>query len=154
MDRQNPATQQRPEPQQQPPPPPAPPFGAAAFEAADAVPGTITVASADGDHEAAFAWLADADSRIGPIFEAVINGKYYWVPASAVAALTIEAPEDLRDFVWMPAQFRWQNGGEAASLSWLAGPMGGANDFPTTIQPTFNPFPGKKPANILGRSPR
>ena len=89
---------------------------AAAFEAADAVPGTITVASADGDNESAFAWLADADSRLGPIFEAVINGKYYWVPASAVSELTIEAPEDLRDFVWMPAQFRWQNGGEAVAL--------------------------------------
>ena len=89
---------------------------ASALEAADAVSGKITVATADGESESSFAWLADADSRLGPIFEAVINGKYYWVPSSAVSELTIEAPEDLRDFVWMPAQFRWQNGGEAVAL--------------------------------------
>src|SRR5262245_22524683 len=29
-----------------------------------------------------FSWIADADSRIGPVLEAVINGRYYWVPYS------------------------------------------------------------------------
>ena len=28
----------------------------------------------------AFAWMADADMRLGPVLEAVINGRYYWVP--------------------------------------------------------------------------
>src|SRR5262245_56002893 len=27
-----------------------------------------------------FQWIADADSRLGPVLEAVINGRYYWVP--------------------------------------------------------------------------
>ncbi len=88
----------------------------AAFESADATPGTLTVAGPDGEQDVDFEWLADADSRLGPVFEAVINGKYYWVPSSAVAAVTIDAPEDLRDVVWTPAQFRWRNGGEAVAL--------------------------------------
>ena len=30
-----------------------------------------------------FEWIADADTRLGPVLEAVINGRYYWVPFSA-----------------------------------------------------------------------
>ena len=63
-----------------------------------------------------FEWIADADSRLGPVLEAVINGRYYWVPFSRLAALTIEEPEDLRDMVWMPAQFQFENGGELVGL--------------------------------------
>jgi type VI secretion system protein ImpE len=63
-----------------------------------------------------FAWIADADSRLGPVLEAVINGRYYWVPFSRLAALNLEAPADLRDMVWMPAQFQFENGGEVVGL--------------------------------------
>src|SRR5262249_26748547 len=51
-----------------------------------------------------FDWVADADSRLGPVMEAIINGRYYWVPFSRVREVTMEAPEDLRDLVWMPAR--------------------------------------------------
>ena len=27
-----------------------------------------------------FAWLMDADPRLGPMLEAIINGRYYWIP--------------------------------------------------------------------------
>ena len=27
-----------------------------------------------------FAWIADADTRLGPVLEAIINGRYFWVP--------------------------------------------------------------------------
>src|SRR4029077_7988699 len=27
-----------------------------------------------------FEWIADADSRLGPILEAIVEGKYYWIP--------------------------------------------------------------------------
>ncbi len=64
----------------------------------------------------AFEWLADGDSRIGPFFEAVINGNYYWIPMHRVAAVEIEAPADLRDLIWLPAQFSWVNGGQAIAL--------------------------------------
>ncbi len=63
-----------------------------------------------------FEWLADSDSRIGPLFEAVINGRYYWVPLVNVRELRIEAPTDLRDFVWAAAHFTWTNGGETVAL--------------------------------------
>ena len=63
-----------------------------------------------------FAWIADADTRLGPMLEAVINGRYYWVPFNRLAQIDVEAPEDLRDAVWMPANFRFANGGEVVGL--------------------------------------
>jgi type VI secretion system protein ImpE len=63
-----------------------------------------------------FEWIADGDARIGPCLELIINGRYYWVPFHRIRELTLEAPADLRDFVWMPAQLRWANGGEAVAL--------------------------------------
>jgi type VI secretion system protein ImpE len=63
-----------------------------------------------------FEWIADADSRLGPVLEAVINGKYYWVPFARLARLDIEPPEDLRDMVWAPAHLQFENGGEVLAL--------------------------------------
>ena len=61
----------------------------------------------------AFEWIADSDSRMGPVFEVLLNGAYYWVPVHRIARITIEAPSDARDLVWLPAQFTWTNQGEA-----------------------------------------
>ena len=63
-----------------------------------------------------FTWISDADSRLGPVLEAVINGRYYWVPFSRLIGLQIEPPEDLRDIVWMPAHLFFENGGESVAL--------------------------------------
>jgi type VI secretion system protein ImpE len=63
-----------------------------------------------------FEWIADADSRLGPVLEAVINGRYYWVPFDRLRRMSIEAPTDLRDFVWMPAHLEFENGGESVAL--------------------------------------
>ena len=79
-----------------------------AFEAAPATPG-----SADGTP---FEWIADADSRLGPVLEAVINGRYCWVPFGALSKITIEAPADLRDLVWSAAQLEFSNGGGSVAL--------------------------------------
>jgi len=81
---------------------------AQALEQAPASAGTID------DQE--FAWVADADSRLGPVLEAIVNGQYYWIPIHRVTRLEIEAPADLRDLIWMPAQFFWVNGGNASAL--------------------------------------
>jgi type VI secretion system protein ImpE len=81
---------------------------AKAFDLAPATSGRI-----DGQ---AFAWLADADARLGPVCEAVINGSYYWIPYSRLARIDIEPPVDLRDFVWAPAHFLFANGGEAVGV--------------------------------------
>ena len=72
-----------------------------------------TAGTADGQ---AFAWIADADTRLGPMLEAIINGKYYWLPWNRLSQVTIDPPEDLRDAVWMPAHFEFTNGGEVVGL--------------------------------------
>ncbi|MHC4070599.1 MAG: type VI secretion system accessory protein TagJ [Planctomycetota bacterium] len=79
-----------------------------AFEEAPAITGTI-------DNEQ-FEWIADADTRFGPVLEAVIDGKYYWVPFATIKRIHIEAPTDLRDVVWIPAIFTWVNKGEIPGL--------------------------------------
>jgi type VI secretion system protein ImpE len=81
---------------------------ARAFESAPATTGSL-----DGQ---AFEWIADADMRLGPVCEAVINGRYYWVPFERLARIDIEAPVDLRDVVWMPAHFQFANGGDAVGV--------------------------------------
>ena len=79
-----------------------------AFEMAAESAGTI-----DG---AAFQWIADADMRLGPVLEAIVNGRYYWMPFSRLSGIDIEKPADLRDMVWMPAHFKFANGGDAVGL--------------------------------------
>jgi len=76
-----------------------------AFEEAPAIQGTINGQT--------FSWIADGDSRIGPIAEAIIDGKYFWVPFSNIQSIHIEAPSDLRDAVWLGASFRWTNSGDS-----------------------------------------
>lgn len=58
-----------------------------AFDAAPVIAGSL--------NGTPFDWIADADSRLGPV---------------------IEAPVDLRDLVWVPARFQLNNGGETAAL--------------------------------------
>lgn len=65
---------------------------------------------------AVFEWFADADSRLGPVLEVLLNGAYYWVPYERIQRVVIEAPADARDLVWVPAQFTWANGGESMGL--------------------------------------
>ena len=79
-----------------------------ALEQATAIPGNV-----DGQ---AFEWIADADSRVGPMCEAVIDGKYYWVPFERIRSIALEVPSDLRDFLWMPARLALVNGGDTAAL--------------------------------------
>jgi len=64
----------------------------------------------------AFQWIADADMRLGPVLEAIVNGRYYWVPFSRLLQVNIDAPSDLRDFIWAPAQLQFANGGETIAL--------------------------------------
>jgi type VI secretion system protein ImpE len=79
-----------------------------ALEQAPATSGT-----ADGQD---FNWISDADTRLGPTLEAIINGRYYWLPWNRLSKVEIDPPEDLRDAVWMPAHFEFTNGGEVVGL--------------------------------------
>jgi len=76
-----------------------------AFEAAPASGGTI-----DGQP---FDWIADADERLGPVLEVILEGSYYWIPFCRIRQVVVEAVTDLRDLVWAPAHFVWENGGQA-----------------------------------------
>lgn len=78
-----------------------------AYEAAPATSGKI-----DGQP---FEWIADADSRMGPVLEVILEGKYYWIPFFRIARIEIEKPSDLRDLVWLPARFTWTNGGAVSA---------------------------------------
>jgi type VI secretion system protein ImpE len=79
-----------------------------AFEQAPAISGTV--------NEQPFEWMADADMRLGPVLEVIINGNYYWVPFSRLAGVQADPPEDLRDAVWMPVHLDFINGGETVGL--------------------------------------
>ena len=63
-----------------------------------------------------FEWIADADSRLGPVLEAMVNGRYYWIPFTRLVRMNIEAPTDLRDMVWLPAHLQFANGGEVIAM--------------------------------------
>lgn len=81
---------------------------AQALEAAPTVAGEV-----NGE---AFEWIADADSRLGPMLELVLDGRYFWVPFTAIGSIEFEEAADLRDVVWQPASVTWSNGGEAVAL--------------------------------------
>lgn len=81
---------------------------ARAFEMAPASAGTL--------NDAPFDWIADADMRLGPVLEIIINGRYFWMPFSAIAKLTVEQPADLRDCVWSAAHVWFHNGGDTVAL--------------------------------------
>lgn len=78
---------------------------AQAFDAATAVSGSV-----NGE---AFQWIADADSRLGPVLEVMLDSGYYWVPFERIRSIVFESPADIRDLAWLPAQFVWHNGGSA-----------------------------------------
>jgi type VI secretion system protein ImpE len=91
-----------------------------AYDEAPTCGGSLSIAAGQNadaaQSQAAFEWLADSDSRLGPMLEAIVNGKYYWVPIHRLKRVDIEAPEDLRDLVWLPAHFLLSNGGEVVAL--------------------------------------
>lgn len=79
-----------------------------AFEAVEAVSGQI--------NDEPFEWVMDADSRLGPVLEMIINGKYYWVPFHRIKELKIDKPQFLKDMVWLSAEVVWANRGQASVL--------------------------------------
>lgn len=80
----------------------------AAFDAAPDTPGSF-----NGE---AFEWIADADSRFGPAFEAIVGGRYGLVPFSAVEQIKSTGPRDLRDIVWFPVEIAFRSGQSAAGF--------------------------------------
>lgn len=81
---------------------------ARAFDAAPTTSGTV--------NDQPFEWIADADMRLGPVLETIVNGRYFWLPFASISSLIMEEPTDLRDAVWTAATLTLRNGGELAAL--------------------------------------
>jgi type VI secretion system protein ImpE len=73
-----------------------------AFELAPATKGKI-----DGQP---FEWVADADPRLGPMLETILNGRYQWIPFSRIKNIVVEEPTDLRDLIWAGAHITLATG--------------------------------------------
>ena len=61
-------------------------------------------------------WITDGDSRLGSVCEVIANGQYYWLPFESCRGIEIEAPADLRDLVWIPADLLLPNEGRVPAL--------------------------------------
>lgn len=68
-----------------------------------------TTAGHIGEHP--FTWLADSDTRLGPVCELLANGNYYWLPFDAIAQIGFESVQDLRDLIWLPCEVTLHHGG-------------------------------------------
>lgn len=79
-----------------------------AFDAAPDMPGEM-----DG---VGFDWIADADGRFGPCFEAIIGGRYGLQTFDMVEKITSAGAADLRDLVWYPVQIAFRSGQSVAAL--------------------------------------
>lgn len=63
-----------------------------------------------------FDWIMDADARMGPTLEVAIDRKYYWMGLHHLKSITATAPSDLRDLIWIPAEFELVNGGRLSGF--------------------------------------
>lgn len=99
----------------------------AAFDAAPDTPGAF--------NDEAFAWIADADARFGPAFEAIIGGRYGLQPFDQIASITSEGPRDLRDLVWYPVQIAFKSGQSVAGFLPARYPGSEASPKPPNVLP-------------------
>lgn len=64
----------------------------------------------------AFDWIANADARLGPTFEAIIGGAWGIVPFEQVVSITSAGVRDLRDIVWYPVEIAFRSGHSIAAM--------------------------------------
>ncbi len=58
-----------------------------------------------------FADLEDADDRLGPALELIVEGRYGLVPLAGLQGLMFQGPpQNLRDLVWAPVRFSLKGG--------------------------------------------
>jgi type VI secretion system protein ImpE len=54
----------------------------------------------------------DGDARLGPVCETLVNGRYFWLPFSAIAEIHFQAPASVTDLVWRHSLVRLTDGTE------------------------------------------
>lgn len=76
----------------------------AAVEAGDLAREAALAAAPDRPGDAhllgRFAWISDADTRLGPVCEVVLVGAYRWLAFTDLASVTKSEPRDLLDLLW------------------------------------------------------
>ncbi|MBW7983737.1 type VI secretion system accessory protein TagJ [Enterobacillus tribolii] len=82
-----------------------------AFTQAPESAGTLTLKGDGGEEKsAAFSWLADADSRLGPVCELFLDNRYCWVPFQELASVAFQPPQNVVHLIWAQAMVTWRNG--------------------------------------------
>jgi type VI secretion system protein ImpE len=61
------------------------------------------------------AWLSDVDKRLGPALEAILDGKYYWIPFGQLRKIEPRPAEFLIETVWVPATLTVAGGCELSA---------------------------------------
>lgn len=57
-----------------------------------------------------FSWLADADSRLGPVCELILDDGYYWVPFQDIESISFQAPQNAVHLIWAHTMVKWRSG--------------------------------------------
>ena len=81
----------------------------AALAQADVNPADITLQDGTVHHSG---WLMDGDARLGPVCEVIVNGRYAWLPFSAIEEMRFQAPASVTDLVWRHTSVRLVDGTE------------------------------------------
>ncbi|WP_437889006.1 type VI secretion system accessory protein TagJ [Phytobacter sp. V91] len=115
-----------------------------ALEQADAIPGELTLQ--DGTSHR-FDWLMDGDCRFGPVCETLINGRYCWLPFSAIAEMTFQAPVSVTDLIWRHTLIRLHDGSEQVCQIPVRYPFeaGTEDRFLLSRTTEWQPLPGEDP---------
>ncbi len=72
---------------------------------------TDTKQESETHPETSFEWLADSDTRLGPVCEVMMAGAYRWLAFSDVARIQIAPPQHALDLIWLPARLQLHSNG-------------------------------------------
>jgi type VI secretion system protein ImpE len=117
-----------------------------AVEAATARPGSI-----DGQP---FEWIADADPRLGPVCEAFIDGKYFWIPFERISEIRLAPPDDLIDLVWASCDLTFSSGGTKPALIPVRYPGTESTDDDELVQARKTIWQGDEESGFRGLGQR
>jgi len=59
---------------------------------------------------ARYGWIADGDSRLGPVCEWIAGGRYGWLPFEDILRISLLAPDGLCDVLWARAEVMLADG--------------------------------------------
>ncbi|WP_431222886.1 type VI secretion system accessory protein TagJ [Serratia sp. L9] len=82
-----------------------------AFQQAAESAGTLSLSDVEEPAASAdFNWLADGDSRLGPVCELILDDRYYWVPFQDIESISFQAPQNVVHLIWAHAMVKWRSG--------------------------------------------